>query len=157
MPKRVRHQLSVAVFVALMRSEAVCLLRRVGTGWMDGYFSLPAGTLEADETIRSAAAREAKEEIGIDLDPADLRHSHVLHSLTEGNDWAGHFFVAAKWSGEPRICEPDKHGELRWFALDQLPADIIPYVRQALIAISRDEPYSEFGWQAADLRAIANG
>jgi 8-oxo-dGTP diphosphatase len=147
MSKRVRHQISAAVFVALIRDGAVCLLRRAGTGWMDGHFSLPAGTLEADETIRSAAVREVKEEIGVDLDPADLRHSHLLHSLTEGSAWTGHFFVATRWSGEPKICEPDKHGELRWFSLAHLPADIIPYVRQALAGIGNGQPYSEFGWE----------
>ncbi len=40
----------------------------------------------------------------------------------------------------------DKHGDLRWCAVEALPAETIPYVRQALIAMSRGERYSEFGW-----------
>ena len=41
MSGRIRHQLSAAVFVVLARGGAVCLMRRVATGWMDGLLSLP--------------------------------------------------------------------------------------------------------------------
>ena len=70
MSGRIRHQLSAAVFVVLARGGAVCLMRRVATGWMDGLLSLPAGALEAGETLRAAAAREAAEEVGVTIDPA---------------------------------------------------------------------------------------
>lgn len=146
MSDRVRHKLSVAVFVVLRRGDGVCLLRRIGTGWMDGQFSLPAGTLEPHETIRGAAVREAREEVGIELDPAALRHVHLLHGRTAGNDWTGHFFIATHWTGEPRICEPDKHGELCWAPMSELPDLVIPYVRQALDAVAQGQTYSEYGW-----------
>ncbi len=145
---RVRHQLSAAVFVALVKDGTVCMLRRVATGWLDGQVSLPAGALEAGETLRQAAAREAKEEIGVQVLPSDLRHAHTVHSSTDGSDWTGHFFIADAWAGEPRICEPDKHDDLRWESLAGLPINTIPYVRQALIAIGQAESYSEFGWPA---------
>lgn len=146
MPQRIRHQLSAAVFVALMRGDRVCLLRRRGTGWMDGYLSLPAGTLEAQETILAAAVREAHEEVGVDIARENLKHAHVLHSLTDGADWTGHFFVATAWSGEPRICEPEKHAALCWRDMSGLPSDVIPYVHQSLMSIRLGVPYSEFGW-----------
>jgi 8-oxo-dGTP pyrophosphatase MutT (NUDIX family) len=144
--KRARHQHSTAVFVVLEHDGAICLLRRSGTGWMDGQFSLPAGALEAGETIRAAAIREVREEVGVEIEPGSLHHAHVLHSLTEGADWLGHFFVARRWTGEPRICEPAKHSEILWTVLARLPDDLIPYVRQALGAITRGEVYSEYGW-----------
>lgn len=110
--------------------------------------SLPAGALEMGETLREAAVREAKEEVGVEVLPSDLRHAHTIHSSTDGRDWTGHFFVADAWTGEPGIREPDKHGDLRWEPLDCLPADTVPYVRQALIAIGEADSYSEFGWPA---------
>ena len=76
-----------------------------------------------------------------------LRHAHALHALTEGAGWLGHFFVATRWDGEPRICEPAKHGEIRWAALSDLPDDVIPYVHQALLGVARGEGYSEYGWE----------
>lgn len=38
---------------------------------VDAYF-LPGGLVEADETLAEAAAREAREEVGVHIDPADL-------------------------------------------------------------------------------------
>ena len=137
------------MFVALTRGSDICLLRRTGTGWMDGQFSLPAGGLEAGETIASAAIREAEEEVGVRIAPSSLRYVHALHSLTEGMDWMGHFFVATEWSGIPRLREPEKHRDLQWRTVRDLPHEMIPYVRQALLCIDQDILYSEFGWPTA--------
>jgi 8-oxo-dGTP pyrophosphatase MutT (NUDIX family) len=115
---------------------------------MDGSFSIPAGGLEAAETIRMAAIRETREEVGVEIDPLDLEYTHTLHSLTEGNDWVGHFFTVRVWTGTPRIREPDKHSDLTWCSIKSLPDGTIPYVRQALLCISAGKSYSEFGWSA---------
>lgn len=122
------------------------MLRRKGTGWMDGAFSLPAGGLEEGETIRMAAIREAREETGVVIAPENLHHVHTLHSKTEGRVWMGHFFRTETWEGTPAVCEPDKHDAMQWYKADALPGATIPYVRQALSCISRQQPYSEYGW-----------
>jgi 8-oxo-dGTP diphosphatase len=150
MRPRVRHQMSASVFVALMRGPDVCLLRRKGTGWLDGLFSLPAGGLDAGETIATAAIREAQEEVGVLIDVGNLRYAHTLHSLTDGQDWVGHFFVVTAWSGTPNLCEPEKHADLLWRSISELPVETVPYVRQALLCIEQGVPYSEFGWRIED-------
>ncbi|CAM6534914.1 hypothetical protein CISECK367B_23450 [Citrobacter sedlakii] len=48
---RDRYNLSIAVFVLLLKDNEICMLRRGNTGWMDGYFSLPAGGLEQGEPL----------------------------------------------------------------------------------------------------------
>ena len=149
MSQRQRHKLSAAVFVVLARGTEICMLRRKGTGWMDGWFSIPAGGLEAAETISMAAIRETSEEVGIEIDSNDLEYAHTSHCLTAGEDWVGHFFLVRVWSGTPRIREPDKHDELAWYSMDTLPETTIPYVRQALRCIASGQRYSEFGWPAA--------
>lgn len=146
MSERDRYQLSAAVFVLLMRGDEVCMLRRKGTGWMDGSFSIPAGGLEAGETLRAAAIREAREEIGVRIAPDDLHHVHTLHSRTGGAAWSGHFFRATRWEGVPVLCEPDKHDDLRWQPIAALPPATIPYVRQAIQAVAAGTAYSEYGW-----------
>ena len=147
MNERVRFQLSSAVFVILARGAEICMLRRKATGWMDGSFSLPAGGLDAGETIRAAAVREAFEETGVVIAPEALKSVHTLHSLTADSPWIGHFFRTEEWTGTPTLCEPDKHDNLQWRKLDNLPGNTIPYVRQALVCIARNEPYSEYGWE----------
>jgi 8-oxo-dGTP diphosphatase len=38
----------------------------------EGYWVLPGGMVERDETARAACAREVKEEVGLDVHPASL-------------------------------------------------------------------------------------
>jgi 8-oxo-dGTP pyrophosphatase MutT (NUDIX family) len=123
------------------------MLKRKGTGWMDGSFSIPAGGLDAGETIAAAAIREAHEEVGVQISPDNLQYVHTLHCKTEGRTWVGHFFQAADWVGEPTLCEPDKHSDLQWQAINELPSETIPYVRQALEYVANQKPYSEHGWK----------
>jgi 8-oxo-dGTP pyrophosphatase MutT (NUDIX family) len=122
------------------------MFRRQGTGWMDGSFSIPAGGLEAGETIRAAAIREAYEEVGVQIDPRDLHYAHTLHSKTDGNAWLGHFFLATAWTGAPVLRELDKHSDLQWYPANALPSETIPYVQQAILAVAAQSPYSEYGW-----------
>jgi len=143
---RERCKLSAAVFVALLRGSSVFVIRRKATGWMDGMFSVAAGGLEADETIRNAASREVREELGVSVYPLDLVHSHTLHARTSTGDWFGHFFIARVWDGEPHIGEPHKHDSCGWRPLDDLPLSTVPYVRQALANIVDGNSYSEYGW-----------
>jgi 8-oxo-dGTP pyrophosphatase MutT (NUDIX family) len=146
MGERVRYQLSASVFVLLMKDDEVCMLQRTGTGWMDGWFSIPAGGLDADETLHAAAIREAHEETGVRIAPEHLRYVHTLHSKTDGRAWLGHFFQATAWEGTPELREPDKHGDLQWRAINALPPETVPYVRQAILSVTAGVPYSEYGW-----------
>lgn len=146
MSERERHMQSAAVFMILRKNSQVLLLQRKSTGWMDGQFSVPAGALDAGETVKFAAIRETFEEVGITIQPHDATHAHTMHCKTGSAAWMGHFFTAAKWQGEPCVCEPDKHSEVAWCELASLPENLIPYVRQALEMIDRSATYSEFGW-----------
>jgi 8-oxo-dGTP pyrophosphatase MutT (NUDIX family) len=60
-----RFDLNVSVFVVVMRGSQVLLLRRSNTGWHDDYYSLPAGGHDGGETLVQAAARELREETGL--------------------------------------------------------------------------------------------
>jgi 8-oxo-dGTP pyrophosphatase MutT (NUDIX family) len=146
MSNRERHMQSAAVFVILRKGERVLLLQRMATGWMDGQFSVPAGALDAGETIKTAAIRETLEEVGTIVHPHDAIHAHTMHCKTGSATWMGHFFVVESWQGEPHICEPDKHTQVLWCEVNTLPDNLIPYVRQALDLIKQGVNYSVFGW-----------
>ena len=132
-----RYSLIPASYVYLLRDGAVLLQLRQNTGYMDGYWAAgAAGHVEAGETAVVAAARELREELGLNVEADDLVPSSVMHR-TDGSDnpreqrveW---FFSCASWTGEPTILEPRKCAELRWFPLDDLPARIPDYERVAL-------------------------
>ena len=82
-----RFHLVSEVSLILIRDGKVCLLRRFKTGYEDGKYALPAGHKEEGETITQALIREAKEEIGIEIDPADLEFAQIapLRRETRGS------------------------------------------------------------------------
>jgi 8-oxo-dGTP pyrophosphatase MutT (NUDIX family) len=59
--------------------------------------------------------REAHEEAGVLIDPADLAFSHAVHHRNpEGQPRIGFFFTATRWQGEPVNREPHECAGLHW-------------------------------------------
>lgn len=140
-----RFTLRAAAYLLLITEGKVLLLRRFSTGWRDGEYTLPAGHIDGDQTIKAKLCREASEEIGIDIEPTDLEFAHVMHQR-DNHEYIDFYFTAKTWSGEPTNREQDKCDDVRWFSLTDLPENIIPNVRQALAAYASNKSYSEFGW-----------
>src|SRR4029077_20737182 len=83
---------------------------RQNTGFADGMYHLPAGHLEDGETFVDGAIREAREELGIEIQLADLSLVHVMHHSGR----LGLFFSVDRWVGTITNVEPDKCKELEW-------------------------------------------
>jgi len=140
-----RFTLRAAVYLLLIKEGKVLLIRRFKTGWRDGEYTLPAGHVDGGESVRAELCREAKEEIGISIKPADLQFVHVMHQRDK-QEYIDFYFAAKTWEGEPANCEPEKCDDLRWVPLNELPENVIPNVKQALAAYAAGDGYSEFGW-----------
>jgi ADP-ribose pyrophosphatase YjhB (NUDIX family) len=103
---------------------------------MDGWYSVPAGHIDGGETARQCVARETLEEIGVTLRLDDIEVVHVMHRKAEDEIIYMDFFATAReYEGEIKNCEPDKCDELSWHALDSVPENTIPYIRQAIAAL----------------------
>ena len=135
-----------AVHLLLVRDGQVLLARRHNTGYEDGKWSVPAGHLNGDESVRAAAVREAAEEIGIQVPIEHVRFGHVMHRRKAGEERVDFFVVSERWDGQPHVAEPDKCSELLWTTPSDLPPDTIPYVRRGIELTFGQLPYSEFGW-----------
>lgn len=144
-----RLALVPAAYVMLRRGAGdgeVLLQLRQGTGYMDGYWAMAAaGHVELDESVLAAARREVHEELGLDVDLADLEPLCAMHR-TCGNqrpidERVDLFFQCRVWRGEPALMEPGKAADLAWFALDALPDPVVPHERFVLERVSdRDLP-----------------
>jgi len=143
---RKRFKVIPTVYLLLIKGNKILLSRRYNTGFHDGEYSFPAGHLEGNETLTQAMVREAKEEIGVEISPEDLKLVHVMHRKEPNEERLNFFFVAEKWKGEPRNMEPAKCDDLRWFDLDKLPENTIPYIKQAINCFLKGIFYSEYGW-----------
>lgn len=140
-----RFKLIVGVHLLLVRDGKILLARRCNTGFGDGQYSAVAGHLDGNEELKSATAREAYEELGIHIDPAELSFAGVIHRLAD-DERLNFFFAAHNWVGEVTNAEPGKCDDLRWFAPDDLPANLVPYVRRAIENYTRQTPYDSLGW-----------
>ncbi len=144
-----RHSNIPASYLILMKDNQILLSRRFNTGFEDGKYSVVAGHVEQNETFTKCIIREAEEEAGLILQPENLKVAHVMHRnshTTENNERVDIFFVARDWSGEPQNLESHKCDDLSWFEIDNLPENIIPYIRQAIDCIKNQIHYSEHGW-----------
>ncbi len=138
-----------SAYALCFQGTKVALVLRENTNWMNGYWSLPAGKLEEGETFRQAAAREAKEEAGLDVRIEDLTHYLTMHRYVHdegGITWADLFFHAEKWSGELYNAEPDAHSEAAWFEISDLPENIVPNHKAGIEAFGKGETYLEVDW-----------
>ena len=138
-----RFKVTPSVYLVLMKDNKILLSRRYNTGYFDNHYSFPAGHLDGGETLKQAMVREAKEEIGIVLDQADLKLIHTMNRRIPDDERVDFFFTAKKWQGEPKIMEPEKCDDLNWFELNNLPKNIIPYIKQATESSLNNMIYSE--------------
>ncbi len=138
-----RFQVVPAAYLLLQRTsargtEVLLQLRGAGTSYMPHHWaSGAAGHIEYAESVTVAAAREAREELGIEIDPAAMRPLCALQRTEPGNpdpvEQRVDFFVTATaWTGEPSIQEPTKCERLDWFGLDDLPDPLVPHEEHVL-------------------------
>lgn len=122
----------VQVSVVPIRDDRILWMRRADEP-RAGFWALPSGFMELGETLQEAAAREAREEVGIELEKSAL----TLYTVG-AIDWISEVYVVfrAQLPSEAIITPGPEALEVALFAEDELPWDqlafpeIIPSVRQ---------------------------
>lgn len=141
-----KHCVVPSVYLVMIKEGKMLLARRFNTGYMDGFYSFPAGHLNGNETVMQAVIREGKEEVDVDVLPQDLELIHVVSRKGHDAERVGFFFRAKAWKGEPAIMEKDKCDDVQWFALDAIPENTVDYVKNAIVTFQKGGTYSEFAW-----------
>lgn len=120
----------VGVYIINSDNEVLLTLRNASHA--SGSWCPPGGHIEYGESFLQTAARETKEEVDMDIDgievmgvtgdvyPLEKKHYITIH------------LKALKYSGAPKIMEPDKCASLKWFPLDALPDNLFPAVKNFL-------------------------
>jgi len=138
-----RARFPTTVHLFFFRGNQILLLRRFNTGFRDGEYSVPAGHLDGGETVMQAGIREGKEEVGVGIRESNMTFSSVMHRI-EDEERVDFFLQVHKWDGEPFNAEPDKCDDVRWVEINNLPANTVPYVRQALENHLNNIPFAEY-------------
>jgi ADP-ribose pyrophosphatase YjhB (NUDIX family) len=139
--------LKTAVLVILVKDNKVLFLKRTH-GWGAGTYSLPGGNVELHESLTQAAIREVAEEVGVQLEPHNLSFVNLSHIKNSDTDieYLLVTFVATQWKREPFNKEPEKHSEMVWLDMDNLPEEIHTFGHKILQAYKDNKTFSEFGW-----------
>ncbi len=131
---KIRNKAVPASYLFLEKDGRILIARRCNTGYQDGNYQVPAGHVEEGELPTEAIIREAKEEIGIDLNKTDLELVHVSYrpKHDETGDRVDFFFRARKWRGEITNMEPNKCDDLKWVTYDDVPENMTFHVFKAI-------------------------
>jgi 8-oxo-dGTP diphosphatase len=140
-----RYQSRLAVYILFKKEEKVLLLLRQNTGYDDGKYTLPAGHVEENETIKEAAIREAFEETGVVINPEALKLIHVMYRKSNF-PYVEFYWECTQWLGEITNNEPEKCKELSFYSLQTLPQNISTNIKPILHRKLDEVNFSEVGW-----------
>lgn len=141
-----RNKFPISVQLIVQNEEKILLLKRKNTGYEDGKYCLPGGHLEKNEEIRSAIIREAKEEIGIEINKKDLQLYKILNrKINEEVEYIDFIFITTTWKGKIINKENDKCEEIIWKDKNKLPDSTIEFIKE--IIKNDSSIYMEYNWE----------
>ena len=103
--------------------DRVVLVKR-GHPPIQGQWSIPGGVLEVGELVRDAAAREAREETGLIVEPGELLGVYD-RVLRHADGRVQYHYVLVDFLCRPvggELCAASDAAEVRWFTREELPA-----------------------------------
>lgn len=110
----------VGTATLITKDDKVLLMKRKGPHGA-GTWSPPGGHLDFGETPEACAAREAKEEVGLEV--RDLQFRGVTNDVFEESDrhYITLWLETGSFSGEAVIASEQEVEEIGWFSWEALP------------------------------------
>lgn len=101
----------------IIKNKKILLIKRAqSSAIFPGYWTLPSGKGENDETSRETVIREVREETGLDFTPTELFHHSSVEYL--GEKLKTHRFLGS-YSGDIVLQEEECDG-YAWFVYSEV-------------------------------------
>lgn len=101
-----------------------------------GTWSIPGGKVDLYEKLEDCVIREIKEEVDLDIRVKSLLCMAETIRPEQAEHWISAIYLASIVSGEARNMEQGGAiDDVRWFAMDQLPANLACFTVPAIHAI----------------------
>lgn len=130
-----RPKVGLGVYILNKNLELLLTLRKNTVA--AGTWCPPGGHLEYGEVPEEGAVREALEEVGLKV--IELKLWAVTNNVMSNPDrhYLNLDFLATKWSGKEKNQEPEKCEKIEWFALSNLPENLMEPLKNFL----KSNPY----------------
>lgn len=128
--KENRPLVGVGVYIINDRKEILLALRSSAHAF--GFWCPPGGHIEYGESFLQVGARETKEEVDMNIEALEVIGITNDIYPEENKHYITVHLRALKYNGEPKIMEPHKFSDLKWFPLNSLPENIFPAVKRFL-------------------------
>jgi 8-oxo-dGTP diphosphatase len=134
-----------AVFGIIKNEEwKILTVKRQNTGYMDGYYGLPAWNMEWKEMPRDAMKREILEEIWVHVQNEDLRLINITHRVQDDRVVVDYYFEVLHYEWIPFNAEPHKSEWIYW--IDATEEEKIQFI-ESLKRIEKWELLSEIDFR----------
>lgn len=138
----------INVHLIFKRNNSLLFLKRQNTGMHDGFWCLPVGKMDKNETPKEAIIRETKEEIGVNITNPQLATiiaTRQPNYYDKNKIWydINMFFIIEDKNMSVYNAEPEKHSDINFFNFSDLPK-IIPITAQGIKQYQENIPYGEY-------------
>ncbi|OPY26210.1 MAG: ADP-ribose pyrophosphatase [Methanocella sp. PtaU1.Bin125] len=117
--------------VIVREGRVLMLLRSDACRNNRGLWTIPGGMVEVSEGLEDAVRREVMEETGLRV--LSVAFLSVSDRVFDGEHWVS-ILYRCETEGEPANTEPEKHRQIAWRGLDDLPTGITLPSRDAIDA-----------------------
>lgn len=118
-------KVGVGVYIFNNQKQLLLGLRKSKHGC--GTWCPPGGHMEYGESNEEAAIREAEEETGLKISPQDISLKGITNDFypESGKHYITLHLYCNRYSGTPKVQEPDKCACWKWFDINDLPEPLL--------------------------------